>query len=85
MLAKPKFQVFINTVVLELDQYQRPSSLVATLKDEQGSVMSCLSTDIEEDQTNVNWDGLDNLPYGVYSLELTDGKRESKTRMVKRI
>lgn len=85
MLAKPKFPVFINAVVLELDQFERPSSLHAILKDEKGSVMSSLSTTIEEDQTDINWDGLDNLPYGVYSLELTDGERQARIRMVKRV
>lgn len=85
MLAKPKSQVFLNTVVLELDQHHRPISLHATLKDEKGSVMGRFFTEIEEDQTNVNWDGLDNLPYGVYSLELTDGEREARIRVVKRI
>lgn len=85
MLAKPKFPVFIDTVVLELDQYERPSSLFAILKDEKGSVMRSMSAVIEDDQTDINWDGLDNLPYGVYSLELSDGERRSRIRMVKRI
>ena len=85
MLAIPKFQVFINTVVLELSDDHRPSTLHAILKDEKGSVWSRLSTEIEEDQTNITWEGLDNLPYGVYSLELTDGEQRTKIRMVKRI
>lgn len=85
MLAKPKFPVFIDAVVLELDPSERPSSLHAILKDEKGSIMRSLSAIIEEDQTDLNWEGLDNLPYGVYSLELTDGERQARIRMVKRI
>jgi len=85
MLAKPKFPVFIDAVVLELDQTERPASLHAILKDDKGSVIRSMSAVIEDDQTDVNWDGLDNLPYGVYSLELTDGERRARIRMVKRV
>jgi len=31
------------------------------------------------------WRGLNNLPYGVYTLELTQGNDEMKMRLVKRV
>jgi hypothetical protein len=33
----------------------------------------------------VIWRGLNNLPYGVYTLELTQGDDELKMKLVKRI
>lgn len=85
MFARPKFPVFIDAVVLEIDQFERPSTLRAVLKDEKGSIMSSLDAAIEKDQTNVSWKGLNDLPYGVYSLELSDGERETRVRMIKRV
>lgn len=85
MFAKPKFPVFIDSLVLELEKRDAPSSLSAVLKDERGSVMSSLSTKVEKGQTNVSWRGLNDLPYGVYSLELTDGEMETRIRMIKRV
>jgi hypothetical protein len=85
MFARPKFPVFIDAVVLEIDQHECPSALKAVLKDEKGSIMSSLDAAIEKGQTNLSWKGLNDLPYGVYSLELSDGEQETRVRMIKRV
>jgi hypothetical protein len=84
MFAKPKSSVFIDAVVLEVDP-EAPASLKAVLKDETGSEMRCLETEISRGQTRYSWRGLDDLPYGVYMLELFHGDQETRLRMVKRV
>lgn len=57
----------------------------AVLKDEQGSVMSEHEAEIPCGQKHYSWRGLDDLPYGVYQLELSAGEHEAKLRMIKRV
>lgn len=84
MFAKVKSQVFIDNLVVELFHSNSPI-LRAVLKDEQGSVCSALETNVQRNQQFVVWKGLNDLPYGVYTLELSQGDDEMKTRMVKRV
>lgn len=84
LFAKVKSQVFIDNLVVELFE-NNSSTLKAVLKDEHGAVCSALETKLHSDQQFVVWKGLNDLPYGVYSLELFDGDHEMKTRMVKRV
>lgn len=84
MFAKVKSQVFIDNLVVELFQSNFPV-LRAVLKDEHGSVCSALETNLQQNQQFVVWKGLNDLPYGIYTLELFDGSHEMKTRMVKRV
>jgi hypothetical protein len=84
LFAKVKSQVFIDNLVVELFDNNSPV-LKAVLKDEQGIVCSALETKLHRDQQFVIWKGLNDLPYGIYSLELFDGAHEMKTRMVKRV
>jgi len=83
IFAKVKHQVFIDFLILEL--FQNLSVLKAVLKDETGSVCSALETSLQLNQRTIEWKGLNDLPYGVYTLELFDGDNEIKTRIVKRI
>jgi hypothetical protein len=84
MFAKVKSQVFIDNLVVELFHSDCPI-LKAVLKDEQGSVCSALETNLQLNQQFVVWKGLNDLPYGIYTLELSQGEDEMKTRMVKRV
>jgi len=84
LFAKVKYQTFIDNLVVELFE-RNFSVLKAVLKDEQGSVCSALEANLQQDQQEVVWKGLNDLPYGVYTLELFDGANEVKTRMVKRV
>jgi len=84
MFAKVKHQVFIDFLIVELFQ-NNLSVLKAVLKDDKGSVCSALETSLQLNQRFIEWKGLNDLPYGVYTLELFDGDNEIKTRMVKRV
>jgi len=84
MLATLKSLTFIDTLVFDLGE--EPSScLKAVLKDEQGIVCSLLETDIPPHQKTYHWKGLNDLPYGIYTLELFSEKEETRMRLVKRI
>lgn len=85
MFAKPKSAVFIDSVVFEVDHEESSSSLHAVLKDEKGSVMSSMEAEIPQGQKNFSWRGLNDLPYGVYVLELKTGDNETRVRMIKRV
>ncbi len=84
MFAKVKHQVFIDFLVVELFQNNFPV-LKGVLKDEHGSVCIALETHLQLNQKFIEWKGLNDLPYGIYTLVLFDGKSEIKTRMVKRV
>jgi hypothetical protein len=47
--------------------------------------MSTLSAELPKGKTHYRWNGLNNLPYGIYLLEMQHGEEETSMRMVKRI
>lgn len=84
MFAKVKPTVFIDSLKFELVD-QSNSSLKAILRDDQGCVCSTLETSMPVRNNEVVWRGLNNLPYGVYTLEIIQGSDEMKMRLVKRV
>jgi hypothetical protein len=84
MFAKVKPTVFIDSLKLEL-MAQGQNSLKAILRDDQGCVCSTLETSMPVRNNELVWRGLNNLPYGVYTLELSQGDDEMKMRLVKRV
>jgi hypothetical protein len=82
MFAKVKSTVFIDSLQLE---FAAPSenALHAILRDDQGFICSTLDAPARNSQ--LIWRGLNNLPYGVYTLELKQGEDELKMRLVKRV
>jgi len=84
MFAKLKSSVFIDFVVFEIPDVA-DASLNAVLKDEGGSICSKLETTVPKGQKSYRWNGLNDLPYGVYTLELSQGEEEQRHRLVKRI
>lgn len=84
MIAKPKSSVFIDFVVFEFPDVAN-ASLHAVLKDEGGSICSKLETTVPLGQKIYRWNGLNDLPYGVYTLELSQGDEAQRHRLVKRI
>lgn len=83
MFAKVKPQVFIDTLTLELSSPER-KAIKAVLKDEKGSVCRHLVSEGFPHDSLI-WSGLNDLPYGVYTIELTQGDDEMKMRIVKRV
>ena len=84
MFAKVKSNVFIDKLKLEFTA-QDHSSLKAVLRDEDGCIQSSLEKKLPNNLHELTWDGLNHLPYGVYTLELSQGNNEMKMRMVKRV
>lgn len=85
MFAKVKSTVFIDSLKLELTTPPIDASLRAILRDDKGCVCSTLETKMPVRNNEVIWRGLNNLPYGVYTLELSQGDDELKMKLVKRI
>lgn len=84
MFAKVKPTVFIDTLKFELMTPER-TSLKAILRDDKGFVCSTLETPLPVRNNELVWQGLNSLPYGEYTLELTQGKDEMKMKLVKRV
>ncbi len=83
MFVKVKSSVFIDALRVELTT---PNSqcIRGVLKDDTGSVCRTIEKDISQDQ-ELTWHGLNDLPYGKYTLELSQGEDEMKMNLVKRI
>lgn len=84
MIAKIKSSVFIDALTLELVAPLR-SNLKAILRDDKGCECSRFETSTPTGEKTVTWKGLNDLPYGVYTLELSQGDDEMKMRLVKRV
>jgi hypothetical protein len=84
MSARLKTPIFIDSVIFE---FPDPSarSLRAILKDECGVVCSTLDAEVPSGSKSFRWSGLNDLPYGVYTIEYALGAFEECQRMVKRV
>jgi len=84
MQIKIKPTVFLNHLTFEIDQTQQ-CILRAFLKDEKGNVHSSMETNPENNPSVYHWHGLNDLPYGVYTCEISSGDNQTKVRLIKRI
>lgn len=84
MFAKVKTPTFIDSLRVELASTSS-NSLKAILRDDSGNVCRKYEADIEFGQPELTLKGLNDLPYGVYTLELTQGDDKVRLRMVKRV
>ena len=84
MFAKVKSSNFIDALQFELIE-DTDSFLKGILKDEEGSICSTLEREIPGGQKKINWTGLNDLPYGKYTLELSHGQEEIRMNLVKRV
>ncbi|MHA4812396.1 hypothetical protein ACX0G9_30160 [Flavitalea flava] len=84
MFVTVKSPMFIDRLTFSIDQSQK-CLLKAVLKDDTGFVCGAMETEMEKDQHELSWNGLNDLPYGVYTLEVSRGKDEMKMRLVKRV
>jgi hypothetical protein len=84
MFAKIKPSIFIDALQLELTAVQG-NFFKGVLKDDNGSVCSILEKNVSKEKENVTWSGLSDLPYGKYTLEMSQGEDEMKMNLVKRI
>ncbi len=84
MFAKIKSSVFIDALQLQLTT-PKGSCLRGILKDDKGSICRIIERDIASNPEEVTWTGLNDLPYGRYTLELSQGSDEMKMNLVKRV
>lgn len=84
MFARIKSSHFIDALRLQLNAI-KGHRLRAVLKDEGGNVCRTLDRKIAEEKEELTWGGLNDLPYGRYTLELTHGGDELKLNLVKRV
>ena len=84
MFAKVKSSIFIDALQLQLNS-PKGNCLRGVLKDDKGSICSTLVKDIAADREELTWTGLNDLPYGKYTLELFQGEDEMKMNLVKRV
>lgn len=84
MFAKVKSSVFIDALQLQLNT-PKGNRLRGVLKDDKGSICRTIEKNIYKDSEELVWDGLNELPYGQYTLELSQGEDEMKMNLVKRV
>jgi hypothetical protein len=84
MFIKVKSSMFIDALQLELTA-PKGNCLRGVIKDDSGSICSTIEKDFAIDQEQFMWTGLNHLPYGRYTLELSHGEDEMKMNLVKRI
>ena len=84
MFVKVKSLVFIDRLTFEINHPQK-WPLKAVLKDDKGSICGAMETEITQEHQVLDWSGLNDLPYGVYTLEISKGNDEMKMQLVKRV
>jgi hypothetical protein len=84
MFAKLKTPVFIDSVIFEFSQ-PAPDPVRAILRDESGSICSRLDTQVPRGLTSYRWNGLNDLPYGRYTLEILRGGQAQQMKIIKRV
>lgn len=76
--------MFIDALQFELFS-ARGKSLRGVLKDDKGSICSTVEKNVFKEKEQFTWSGLNDLPYGKYTLELSQGEEEMKMNLVKRV
>lgn len=84
MFAKVKSSVFIDTLKVQVEALPH-SILKAVLRDEEGLICRSLEKTFSRNLDELAWEDLNHLPYGVYTLELSQGEDQLKLRLVKRV
>lgn len=84
MIAIARPTTFIDTFKVELKSCKK-NGLTAILRDETGSVCGKLETEFISEKPELTWKGLNDLPYGIYTLVISQGEDEVSLRMVKRV
>ena len=84
MFAKIKSLIFIDAFRIEVSG-PKGNCLRGILRDDKGSICSTIERDIATEREELTWSGLNDLPYGRYTVELSQGQDEMKMNLVKRV
>ncbi len=80
MFLTLKSPMFIDHLVFQIQQPLQ-CFVRAVLKDDTGIVCSALETELTDEDQVLSWNGLNDLPYGVYTLEASGGCDEVKMKL----
>ena len=84
MFAKPRAAGFIDNLIIEVrEAFAMP--LLFSLWNEDGEICCKTEKRITNDSESINWEGLNDLPYGIYTLECSQGNETVEAKIVKRI
>ena len=84
MFAKPRAASFIDNLIIEVrEAFAMP--LLFSLRNEDGKICCKTEKKITNDSEFFNWECLNDLPYGIYTLECSQGNETVETKIVKRI
>lgn len=84
MFAKIKSSVFIDALKLEL-QVPAGGCVRGVLRDDAGVVCRTIRKEVKFEKEELTLGGLNDLPYGRYTLELSEGEDAMKMQLVKRV
>jgi hypothetical protein len=89
MFAKIKSSNFIDVLKFQLNA-PKGSCFRGVLKDDKGCVCRTIEETIDAGRDEITWTGLNDLPYGRYTLELSQGEEETdgdrlEMNLVKRV
>ena len=84
MFAKIRSSNFIDVLQFELTGLNG-KLLRAVIKDDHGLICSQMENDQIREKEQFIWGGLNDLPYGKYTLTLSQGSDELNMNLVKRI
>ena len=84
MFAKARRVTFIDELVFEVQEAKEKPLMVA-LRNEDGKICCKTEKYISTSSQYILWEGLNDLPYGVYTLECSQGEEIIEMRMVKRV
>lgn len=84
MFVKVKSSVFIDALHFQLSM-PKGNCLRGVLKDERGLVCRTIEKRVNREPEQITWDGLNDLPYGKYTLELSHEEEEMRMNLVKRV
>lgn len=84
MLAKPKTPTFIDNLTIEVNDVVS-SPLHVVLLSEDGKICCKTQKFISTNNASVCIEGLSELPYGVYTLQCSQGDETVECKAVKRV
>lgn len=82
--ASLRTPIFTDTLCFQLVHCLQ-GLIEGILLDEHGTVCRRIETELSENTQEFTWDGLNDLPYGIYTLQLSQGSNEMNMRIIKRV
>ncbi len=82
--ASLRTPIFTDTLCVQLAHCLQ-GLIEGILLDEHGTICRRLEKEMAENAQELTWDGLNDLPYGIYTLQLLQGANEVNMRIVKRV